>query len=45
MDDDKLKRTCKPGDYRKMLFGEKITEMMNAVVSRKMLVGDREERS
>lgn len=22
MDDDKLKRTCKPGDFRKMLFGE-----------------------
>lgn len=22
MDDDKLKRTCKPVDYRKMLFGE-----------------------
>ncbi|CAM9894080.1 unnamed protein product, partial [Laminaria digitata] len=21
MDDDKLKRTCKPADYRKMLFG------------------------
>ncbi len=22
MDDDKLKRTCKPADFRKMLFGE-----------------------
>lgn len=22
MDDDKLKRTCKPVDFRKMLFGE-----------------------
>lgn len=22
MDDDKLGRTCKPGDFRKMLFGE-----------------------
>lgn len=22
MDDDKLKRTCKPEDFRKMLFGE-----------------------
>lgn len=21
MDDDKLRRTCKPGDFRKMLFG------------------------
>lgn len=22
MDDDKLKRTCKPADFRKMLFGK-----------------------
>lgn len=22
LDDDKLKRTCKPTDFRKMLFGE-----------------------
>lgn len=25
MDDDKLKRTCKPEDFRKMLFGERTT--------------------
>lgn len=24
LDDDKLKRTCKPADFRKMLFGETV---------------------
>lgn len=33
MDDDKLKRTCKPADFRKMLFGEKCHQTTNTMDS------------